>query len=232
MKFLYLVFLTVFFISCKPKEIKVPVNDNPGLHEVWDNSPVYILKKIDGQDTIADLKLGQTISTTKWLVAIDKDLTLKQLLPALKKVYKKRRKVSLHSDGKGELYFAYLDSVQKKMSFVNATKMDLMPDFFTSGNYFKEYPKADEGVKKWHLYFYPDKIVLNDSINFGRNLSKKQITDSISFYLKQANTLPVRLYLNFDMRLDFDRFLDCYTFFKQNTPANMDVSSKIFIFNR
>ena len=229
MKFLYIIIITAFFMSCQPKEVKVPVNDNPGLHEVWNNSPIYILQKIDGQDTIADLKLGQTISTTKWLVAVEKSLVLKQLLPALEKVYKKRRKVSLHSDGKGELYFAYVDSVQKKMSFVEATKLVLMPDFYTSQKYFKQYQKADPEFEKWHLYFYPDNIVLNDSIKFG-NISKKQLLDSVSRYMKQKDTLSKKLYLNFDKRDNFDRFLDYYTFFKQNSLPNTTLSSKIFIF--
>ncbi len=217
-------------MSCKQKEVKVPVNDNPGLHEVWNNSPVYVLRTIDGQDTIADLKLGQTISTTKWLVAIDKNLTMKQLLPALKKIYKKRRKVSLHSDGKGEVYFAYLDSVQKKMSFVETTKMDLMPDFYTSGEYFKQYSKADMGYEKWHLYIYPRKIVLNDSIKFNSYVSKNQLLDSLAYYMKQRDSVQKQLYLNFDKQDDFNRFLDYYTFFKQNSPANTKTSSKIFIF--
>ncbi len=218
-------------MSCKPKEVKVPLNDNPGLHEVWNNSPIYILRKIDGQDTIADLKLGQTISTTKWLVAVDKQLTLKQLLPSLRKVYKKRRKVSLHSDGKGELYFAYLDSLQKKMSFVNATKMDLMPDFFISEKYFNQYKKADTGFEKWHLYVYRNKIVLNDSIKFDKKIYKKKLLDTLSFYMKRRrDSFPKQLYLNFDNRLDFDRFLDFYIYFNQNHPANAKVSSKIFTF--
>ena len=217
-------------MSCKNKEIHVPVNDNPGLHEVWDNSPIYIEKKIDGKDTIAVPKLGQTISTTKWLVAVDKSLTLKQLLPALNKVYKKRRKVSLHSDGKGELYFAYFDSVQRKMSFVKATKLTLMPDYYTSEKYFKQYHKADEGFEKWHLYVYPEEITLNDSIKFGQNISKKQLLDSVSYYIKQNDSLQKQLYLNFEKQNDFNRFLDYYTFFKQNSPSNTIVSSKIFIF--
>ena len=229
MKFLYIIIITAFFMSCNHKEVMVPVNDNPGLHEVWNNSPVYILQKIEGKDTIADLKLGQIISTTKWLVAVDRHLTLKQLLPALNKVYKRRRKVSLHSDGKGELYFAYVDSIQKKVSFVNATKLFLMPDFYTSEKYFKQYKKADPGTEKWHLYFYRDNIVLNDSIKLG-SISKQQLLDSVVSYMKQKDTMTKQLYLNFDKRNKFDRFLDYYTFFKQKSLHNTTVSPKIFIF--
>ena len=217
-------------MSCKPKDVKIPVNDNAGLHEVWNNSPVYILQNIEGQDTLADIKLGQTISTTKWLVAVDKRLTLKQLLPALQKLYKKRRKVSMHSDGKGQLYFTFMDSVQHKVSFVEATDLDLVPDIYTSQKYFEQYPLADVKFEKLHLYIYPDKIVLNDSIKFEPEISKQQLLNRIKSFEKSMDTVPKQVYLNFSTRTNFDRFLNYYTFFKNNPLPKTQISSKIFIF--
>jgi len=217
-------------MSCKPKDVKIPVNDNAGLHEVWNNSPVYILRDINGHDTLADLKLGQTISTTKWLVAVDKRLTLKQLLPALQKLYKKRRKVSMHSDGKGQLYFTFMDSVQHKVSFVEATDLDLVPDIYTSQKYFEQYPLADVEFKKIHLYIHPDKIVLNDSIKFEPEISKQQLLNRIKSFEKSMDTVPKQVYLNFLTRTNFDRFLNYYTFFKNNPLPKTQISPKIFIF--
>ena len=217
-------------MSCKPKDIKIPVNDNSGLHEVWDNSPVYILRSIDGQDTLADLKLGQTISTTKWLVAVDKRLTLRRLLPALQKLYKKRRKASMHSDGKGKLYFTYMDSLQRKVSFVEATDLDLVPDIYTSQKYFEQYPLADAEFEKLHLYIYPDRIILNDSIKFKPAVSKKQLLNRLKSLEKPMDTVAKKVYLNFTTNTDFDRFLDYYTFFKNNPLPNTHISPKIFIF--
>ena len=217
-------------MSCKPKDVKIPVNDNAGLHEVWNNSPVYILQNIEGQDTLADIKLGQTISTTKWLVAVDKRLTLKQLLPALQKLYKKRRKVSMHSDGKGQLYFTFMDSVQHKVSFVEATDLDLVPDIYTSQKYFEQYPLAEVEFKKIHLYIYPDKIVLNDSIKFEPEISKQQLLNRIKSFEKPLDSIPKQLYLNFSTRTNFDRFLNYYTFFKNNPLPKIQISTKIFIF--
>ena len=217
-------------MSCKPKDVKIPVNETAGLHEVWNNSPVYILRNIKGQDTLADIKLGQTISTTKWLVAVDKRLTLKQLLPALQKLYKKRRKVSVHSDGKGKLYFTYMDSLQHKVSFVEATNLDLVPDIYTSQKYFEQYPLADKESKKIHLYIYPDKIILNDSIKLVMNASKQKLLTSIKDIVNQQDSVFYKIYLNFDKQTNFDRFLNYYTFLKNNTPLKTKLSPKIFIF--
>jgi len=217
-------------MSCKPKDIKIPVNDNTGLHEVWNNSPVYILRDIDGHDTLADIKLGQTISSTKWLVAVDKRLTLKQLLPALRKLFKKRRNVSMHSNGKGQLYFTFMDSVQHKVSFVEATDLDLVPDIYTSQKYFEQYPLADKKFEKIHLCIYPDKIVLNDSIKFEPEISKQQLLNRIQSFEKPMDTVFKQVYLNFSTRTNFDRFLNYYTFFKNNLLTKTHISPKIFIF--
>jgi len=230
MKFLYLIILSVFFMGCQSNDIKVPVNDNSGKHEIWDNSPVYILLKVSGQDTIADLKLGQTISTTKWLVAVDKRIRLKQLRPALEKVLQKRRKKSIHSDGKGKLFFTYLDSVQNKISFTEFTDMEIMPDFYRSQTYFKEYKLADKDFAKQHLIISQDKFVLNDSITLPINAGKKAVAKKIEEIGGEDNQLKHKLYLNFDQNLSFDRFLDYYTYFNKYPWKNMDVSSKIFIF--
>ena len=224
-----MIVLSAFFMSCKPKEVKIPVNDNAGIHQVWNNSPIYILMEVKGGDTLANVKLGQTISTTKWLVAADKRLKLKQLLPALQKVIKKRHKKSMHSDGKGQLFFTYLDSLQKKVSFVEATEIDLMPDYYRSQTYFKTYYQSDKDYDKMHLCIYPHKIILNDSLVFNPKMTKKQIFEHLKLQTNQ-NTSKKRLYLNFDKNISFNRFLDIYSFFKNNSLPHTELSPKIFIF--
>ncbi len=231
MKFLYITLLTVFFVGCQQKDLKVPVNDQPGLHEVWNNSPVYILLKKNGNDTLADLKLGQTISTTKWLVAVDKRLKLKHLLPALKKVIRKRRKKSMHSDGKGQMYFTYLDSLQNKISFVEFTHLDIMPDYFQSKSYFDEYPKAEMNTEKWHVVLTPNFYRINDSIVLPLNSSLKQLGQKLAELDNQKVKGEKRqIYLNFDHRLSFDHFLNTFVYFKNHPLKNSQISSKIFIF--
>jgi len=230
MKFLHIIFLLIFFMSCQSKDVKIPVNDNPGIHEVWDNSPIYILMQVDGQDTIADVKLGQTVSTTKWLVAADRRLSLKQLRPALDKVLKKRHKKSIHSDGKGRLYLSYLDSVQQKVSFVEASNLKLMPEYFTSKSYFKQYKQADKDFDKIHLKVFSKQFVLNDSVSWSGNLSKQDLSNRIKLWSKEQNLRHPKLYLNFDEALSYNRFLDLYTFFKNDSLSMIQLSPKIFIF--
>ena len=231
MKFLYITLLSVFFLSCQKKTVKVPVNDNPGINEIWDNSRVYILAKTENGKQIPDLKLGQVMTTTQWLVAVDKHLSMKQLVKPIEKILKKRHKKSIHSKEGTHAYFAYLDSVHKKMAFIDFDSIQLISNFYTSKKYFEKYHKADTKYQKFHLNVLQNKLVLNDSIYFEQNFSKEQLTDSIwNIIGNKTNEKPNRLYLSFDENMNFNRFLNYYTFFKNNPIPKGKLSNKIFIF--
>ncbi len=229
MKFLFPLFLSIFFISCQKKDIKVPVNDNPGIHEIWNNSHVYILMKIKNGDTIPDVKLGQTISTTDWLVAIDRRLKMKKLIPAINKVLKARHKKSIHKTGKEKAYLTYLDTIANKISFIRFDSIQIMPSIFTSRSYYKKYYKQDSLFNKTHILIYPDKIIINDSLKFKEPIDKKQFKKKFINYFQNINSnKEKKIYLNFNEDIDYNRFLNYYTFFKNLKSSSLD--RKIFIF--
>ncbi len=232
MKFLYIFLFPLIFISCgKKTDVKVPLNDNPGIHEIWDNSPVYILLKVEGNDTIADLKLGQTISSTDWLVAVDRRLKMKDLVKPLQKILKKRHKKSIHSDGTKKAYFTYMDTLQKKVSFVDFDSIEIMPLIYTSGSYFKKYFKTDAQFNKTHITVSPGKLVINDTIQLNEPIDKVKL---LNVYLRhivhKMDEKRNGVYLNFDQNISFDRFLNYYSFFKNNPPPKGEINQRIFIF--
>jgi hypothetical protein len=232
MKILYIFLFSFIFLSCSnKKDIKLPLNDNPGLHEVWDNSPVYILFDTNGQDTIADLKLGQTMSSTHWLVAIDRRLKMKHLIKPLNKILKKRHKKSIHSDGTKKLYFTYMDTLQKKVSFIDFDSIEIMPDIFTSKEYFTKYYKTDADYNKMHVYIMPGKIIINDSLKFTEPVDKQKLLNTyFRHIIHQKNGKKNAVYLNFDSDIDYGRFMDYYGFFKNNPPPEGEINRRIFIF--
>jgi hypothetical protein len=220
-------------MSCHPTDVKIPVNNNQGLQEIWDNSRIYVLFNNRSGDTIADLKLGQTITTTHWLVAVDKRLKMKHLVKPVTKILKKRHKKSIHSKEGTHAYFTYLDSIRKKVSFIDFDSINIMPDYFTSEKYFQQYPKADNTTNKLHFYIYHDRIFINDSIELT-GLKKNQILKKIESVIdkKQNNRQKSYLFLNVEKDVYFDKFLDFYTFFKNNQSHRIQLNPKIFIFTR
>jgi len=232
MKFLYIFLFSVIFISCThKKEIKLPLNNNPGIHEVWNNSPVYILLQTKGKDTMADLKLGQTISTTHWLVAIDKRLKLEKLINPLEKILSKRHKKGIHSDGTKKAYFSYMDTMQKKVSFVDFDSIEIMPEIFTSKSYFKKYYKTDGDYNKTHVQITPRQVIINDSLIFTEPVDNKKLLNTyMRAIAHRMNENRNSVYLNFNEKINFDRFLNYYSFFKNNPPPKGDINRRIFIF--
>ena len=231
MKFLHLSILLVFFASCNKQDVKIPVNDNPGIHEVWDNSRIYILTKVKNGDTLPDLQIGQTMSTTQWLVAVDRRLRLKKLIAPIEKILKKRHKKSIHSKEGTHAYFTYLDSTQHKISFIDFDSIQIMPDYFQAKSYFEKYHKTDSTFNKFFLTIKPNSIALNDSIVFKLPVNKNMLRDSLWNYIgKQTGEKTNRLYINFDSSMYFDKFLDYYTFLKNNPIPKGKLSEKIFIF--
>ena len=232
MKFLYIFLFSFIFISCRKKqEIKLPLNDNPGIHEVWNNSRIYILMKKSGNDTLADLKLGQTISSTHWLVAVDRRLKLKSLISSINKILKKRHKKSIHSDGNKKAYFTYMDTLQKKVSFVDFDSIEIMPGIFNSPEYFKKYYKTEPEVNKIHIKVFPHAVVIDDSLKLREPVDKKVLLNTYLRHLvRVTNEKKNRVYLNFDKKDNFDQFLNYYTFFKNNPPPKGEISRRIFIF--
>lgn len=231
MKFSHLVVFTIFFVSCQNRDVKLPINDNTGLHEVWDNSRVYVIFEEKNGDTLAQVKLGQIISTSHWLVAVDRRFKLKHVVSPLQIILKKRHKKTVHSKEGMHAYFTFLDSIQNKISFVDFDSIQIMPSYYTSKTYFKKYTKADDGFNRFHLQINSHQITLNDSIDLSQ-LNKKELYDSIQGYIvQQINEKNNRLYLNFDDNIFFDRFLNYYTFFKNSSFLKTTISKKIFIFN-
>ncbi len=232
MKILHYLTFIIFFISCSQQEIKLPLNDNPGKHEIWNNSPIYILTKIKGNDTIPDLKMGKIITTTHWLVAIDRRLKLKNLIEPIEKIIKKRHKKSIHYDPTKKLYFSYSDTLQKKVSFVNFDSIQFMPEIYTSKKYFKKYFNEDKDYNKFHLIIDKQKIVLNDSIILKANVSKTNLKEQIWKYVAgKTDEKQNLLYLNFDNTLDFNTFMNYYSFFMNNPIPKGKLSHRIFIFD-
>jgi len=171
------------------------------------------------------------MTTTQWLVAVDRRLSMKKLVQPIEKILQRRHKKSIHSVEGTHAYFTYLDSVSKKISFIDFDSISLMPNYFNSVKYFVKYYKDDEKFKKFHLTVQKNKLILNDSITFDNTLSKQAINDSIWKVIgKITDESPNKLYLNFDENIKFDRFLNYYTYFKNNPIPRGRISNKLFIF--
>ncbi|MGL2994534.1 hypothetical protein [Flavobacterium sp. TSSA_36] len=114
--------VAIFLISCEEKkEIQLPKANASMVTAVGEHSLVYIFFKQNKNDTIAVLNRTNTISSTNWIFAVDKRLSLRLVMPEIIKMQAKKEG-SMHKSEISENYFSYADTVHKSLAFLPFTK--------------------------------------------------------------------------------------------------------------
>ncbi|MGB5420208.1 MAG: hypothetical protein WBN21_15385, partial [Algibacter sp.] len=87
--YLLLIILTVLFSCGSDKVIQLPEISHSEITEILDVSPAYLFYDETQVDSI-ELNRKNLISTTNWLINVDKRLTLKQVIPHIKYLQDKK----------------------------------------------------------------------------------------------------------------------------------------------
>ncbi|PJJ07400.1 hypothetical protein CLU83_0568 [Flavobacterium sp. 1] len=185
MKYLFGIVL-LFCFSCGNKEdILLPKADKTIVKEVVDLSPIYIFFRVNGKDTLAEVNRKNSISTTNWILNIDKRLPLWLVIPEVIKLQEKRRGDSAHKNEAAENYFSYADSIGKNLAF--------MP--FTKVNYKMEKPAGT-------VIFFNKK---NEILLEDQHITKEKLGELINAALPD-DTVKKFLF-RFDKNLDFGSYI-------------------------
>jgi hypothetical protein len=122
MKYCSLILL-LFLFSCGNKEdVLLPKSNVTIVSNVVDHSPIYIFFRTKGKDTLAEVNRNNSITSTNWILNIDKRLPLRLVIPEVMKLQEKKRN-SAHKNELAENYYSYADSIGKNMAFLPFTKV-------------------------------------------------------------------------------------------------------------
>jgi hypothetical protein len=145
MKYFSLIILFLM-ISCGNKEdILLPKSNVTIVSDVKDHSPIYIFFRTQGKDTVAEVNRNNSISSTNWILNIDKRLPLRLVIPEVMKLQEKKRN-SAHKSDKAENYYSYADSIGKNMAFLSFTKVVYKMEKPKSGCFLIYFKKGNELV--------------------------------------------------------------------------------------
>jgi hypothetical protein len=203
-------FLLASVFACHKPVMKLPVNDNPGPGDINDVSPVYIFLEIHDKDTVARLNKNQVLTTTHWVVHIDRRLPLKSLVEHMHTLYVKRHKKSIHSKPGTRMFLSHIDTLRQRMSLDDITQVEVKSPFYTSRRYVRQYPKILHGRPAVHLDLHPGGTLDVDSLRFLFPRDKRavaQYLDNLS-----GDRQPRMLFLNADYNVRYGRFNDLYGF--------------------
>lgn len=128
--FITFILIISLFVSCSDREVQLPHTTNNDITEVLDVSPIYIFYDETKADSV-DFNRNNMISTTNWLVNIDKRLTLKQVLPHLQFLQKKRHGDGMHKNENAKNYFTCFNPESKNLSFIEFTNTNFSDEWQT-----------------------------------------------------------------------------------------------------
>jgi len=186
MKYFSLIILFLM-LSCGNKEdILLPKSNVTIVSDVVDHSPIYIFFRTKGKDTLAAVNRNNSITSTNWILNIDKRLPLRLVIPAVMKLQEKKRN-SAHKSEASENYYSYADSIGKNMAFLPFTKV-----------YYKISKAHNDGVK---IYF---KKGFNNVFVNSMSIKKSEVAQYIYNidYIIQPKILLI-----FDKEMSYDEYI-------------------------
>ena len=135
MRYFFLISVLCCFSCNNARILQLPEIENAKVTEVLDVSPAYIFYD-ETQPDSTFLNRKNLISTTNWLVNVDKRLTLRQAMPHIVFLQDKKRNAEIHKNENAKNYFSCNDTSIKNLGFIEFTDVDY---FFDSsyGNYKK-----------------------------------------------------------------------------------------------
>ena len=132
MKYSFLLAITLFMFSCgNEKVIQLPEIEHAEITEINDVSAAYLFYDEPQADSVL-LNRKNLISTTNWLVNVDKRLTLKQVIPHIQFLQEKKKNAG-HKNPNAKNYFTCHDTSRSNLGFIEFT--DVVYD--NVSNYFE-----------------------------------------------------------------------------------------------
>lgn len=187
-------------LSCKNKEVLLPMAAETVVANVKDHSPIYFFFKTDEKDTLVEVNRKNAIGSTNWLFNIDRRLPLRKVLLEVQKLQNKKEEGAHKNEAAGN-YFTYTDTVKKNLAFLPFTKVKYkleIPDKYKSFICFKK-----NGLVK-----------LNDVV-----FSKEQLP----VFLNNLNVShPVKIIFSYDKDLSFGEYIED-KLFVQNLKVKTEI---------
>lgn len=226
MKRIVLILLTAFSFSCAERELQLPVTTANDIKEILDVSPIYMFYD-EATDSIY-FNRKNMISTTNWLVNIDKRLTLKQILPHLQYLQEKRRGDGMHKNENAKNYFTCFNEDTKNLSFIEFTNIEYNES--SSIDYVSKISDANipKTIIAIEVKSTDDITIVNPSSE--NNTSKSNISSLLSD-IKQLNNENYLIYLNFGLSLNFQDYIAIKSKLLEIDFDSIHISEKEFIHN-
>lgn len=191
-------------LSCQNKEVLLSQANETVVADVKDHSPIYFFFKTEEKDTLVDVNINNSISSTNCVFNIDTRLPLRKVILEIKKLQSKKAS-SMHKSETSENYFAYTDTVKKTMAFLPFTKVKFKLE------------KPDFNL----VYFYLDR---NDLVHFKDEVFSK---NELQAFLDKQTVQGSSVIFAYDKGMSFGKYIQ-YQFFVKHliAPKGITINTK------
>lgn len=225
--FFYCLILTIFVSCGKEKIVQLPEINHSKISKINDVSAAYLFYDITQPDSV-ELNRKNLISTTNWLVNVDKRLTLGQVIPKLKLLQEKKQNAS-HKNKNAKNYFTCNDISKHNLGFIDFT--NVIYHNKSSKDYLKTLkPKVNKIVNiRLHTLDSTYVSFIWSGTTFIHSSNQKELLNHLESNLtNQGNAMIVS---ELDKTLSFQDYITYMYLLSQIDLKNVTLADDEFVFN-
>ncbi len=227
MKYILLLLVALLLLSCgKEKVVLLPEISHSEITEINDVSAAYLFYDETQKDSV-ELNRKNLISTTNWLVNVDKRLTLKQVIPHIKFLQDKKKNAG-HKNENAKNYFTCNDTSRGNLGFVEFTDVDYHQE--PAGEYFSKTSSILKNIRFSIITYSLENIEIMGFTDYL--ISKKTNLPDLIFQLKKLINpdMKVEIVLNLNEILKFQDYISLKSSISKLDLQNVIISNHEFIF--
>lgn len=218
--------MSILFSCGNEKVLQLPEISHSDITDLKDVSHAYLFYDETQPDSV-ELNRKNLISTTNWLINVDKRLTLKQAIPQIKYLQDKKANSS-HKNKKAKNYFTCNDTSINNLGFIEFTDITYQNE--TLDNYSGALSSLDSLSNATAIAFDSSNIITIASTSL-KTMFLETTKDSLPYYVKKCDTINGIILLNFQEDLSFQNYIDYKSIIEKTDLKQSKISLKEFIFN-
>lgn len=219
--------LIISLSSCgNERIIQLPETQNKDILEINDVSSIYLFYD-EAKDSV-EFNRKNMISTTNWLVAIDKRINLKQALPHLQYLHEKRHGDGMHKNEAARNYFSCSNPDIKNLAFIDFTDTKFIEE---SASMHQSKSSTLLGKRNVILEFSSQNKITIHNISDSLSMIKSSKFSFINDIKSNLETEDAILKLDFNNLLTFQDYIDIKSELLKLNMNNLIISDKEFIHN-
>lgn len=145
-KLIFLLIILTLLISCNKKSLELPLISIEGVSNITNHSEIWVFYDVEKEKNKANINKNNIISTTNWIINIDKKLQMSEVVPALQMIKAKREKKTPHSAEGMSDYLSYANNKDKNISLFKIDSIQFLSLDKMSSDDLAQHYQADNNI--------------------------------------------------------------------------------------